>query len=109
MLDRRIGPRLLCADMVEIRWTEKNGRVRRRRANLEDISPSGAGLLVEHPVPVLTAVRLRHENGELTGTVRYCTVRENEYVVGIEFDEGSRWSAARFRPRHLLHPRRLRP
>jgi hypothetical protein len=68
--------------MVEIRWTEKNGRARRRRANLEDISPSGAGLLVEHPVPLMTNVRIRHESGELTGTVRYCTVRENEYLVG---------------------------
>ncbi len=99
---------MLCADVVELRWKEKSGRDRRRRANLEDISACGVGLLVEHPVP-LTEVRIRHDGGELAGVVRYCVARDNGYSVGVEFAEGHRWSEKGFRPRHLVNPRRLRP
>jgi hypothetical protein len=100
--------RMLCADVVEIHWKEKNGRNRRKTANLEDISPSGARLQVEHPVPPSTMVRIRHGRGELTGEVKYCVLCESGYFLGVEFEPDSRWSQARFRPRYLLNPRRLR-
>lgn len=107
MLDRRTEPRLLCADLVEINWTDRNGR--RSPANLEDISRSGLGLQVEHPVPLLTTVHISHEQGELVGKVKSCVLRHSGYLLGIELEQGFRWSPSSFRPRHLLNPRRLTP
>jgi hypothetical protein len=107
MLDRRFEVRLLCADVVEVHW-KTNGRNHHCTAGLEDISPSGACLQLERPVPPLTKVRIRHEGGELTGTVKYCTLRDIGYFLGVEFEPGCRWSEGSFRPRHLLDPRRLK-
>ena|ERR1700733_9645942 len=106
MLDRRVGLRMLCADVVEIYWKE-NRRNRRCTANLEDISPSGACLQVERAIPLLTMVRIRHERNELTGKVKYCISRDIGYFLGVEFEPGSRWSERGFHPRHLIDPRQL--
>jgi hypothetical protein len=107
MWDRRFENRLLCSDAVEVHW-KTNGRNHYCTAGLEDISPSGACLQLEHPIPVLTTVRIRHEGVELTGTVRYCSLREVGYFLGVEFEQGYRWSEDHFRPLHLLNPRRLK-
>ena len=107
MFDRRIEPRMLCADVVDVQWKDQNGRTRRGVANLEDISLSGACLQVERPVPLGTAFRISYPNGELAGKVKYCVFREIGYFLGIEFEPGSRWSQRHFRPQHLLDPRRL--
>ena len=76
-------------------------------ANLEDISLSGACLQVEVAIPLQTAIRITHPNGQLAGIVKYCVFREIGYFLGIEFDSDSRWSLKQFRPQHLLDPRRL--
>ena len=107
MLDRRVELRMICADVVEVRW-KTNGRNHRCAAGLEDISPSGACLQLERPVPLLATVHIRHANGELTGTVKYCTMREPGYFLGVEFEQGFRWSPDTFHPRHLVKPRKLR-
>lgn len=107
MLDRRIEPRMLCADLVDIRWRDQNNRQRRGVANLEDISLSGACLQVERPVPLGCTIRITYPSGELTGRVKYCVFREIGYFLGVEFDPGNRWSQRAFRPQHLLDPRRL--
>ena len=107
MVNRRVEPRLLCADMVDLSWRDKSGRARRSVANLEDISLSGACLQVDAPIPMQTAVRITHAKGELAGIVKYCVFREIGYFLGIEFDSDSRWSAKQFKPQHLLDPRRL--
>jgi hypothetical protein len=107
MLNRRIEPRLLCADIVDVEWKDQNGRIRRGVANLEDISLSGACLQVERPVPLGTTFRIAYPSGTLMGKVRYCVFREIGYFLGVEFDPGHRWSQRQFRPQHLLDPRRL--
>ncbi len=107
MMDRRIEPRMLCADLVDVIWKDPTGRTRRGVANLEDISLSGACLQVERPVPLGTPSRMSYPNGELMGTVKYCVFREIGYFLGIEFEPGTRWSQRHFRPQHLLDPRRL--
>lgn len=107
MLDRRVEPRMLCADFVDVQWKDKTGRSRRSVANLEDISLSGACLQLEHPIPLQTPIRMSYPKGELTGIVRYCVFREIGYFVGIEFESGSRWSQNQFKPQHMLDPRRL--
>jgi hypothetical protein len=79
---------MMCADVVEVHWKEKNGRDRRCTANLEDISPSGACLQLERSVPLLTTIHIRHDRGELAGTVKYCALREIGYFLGVEFEQG---------------------
>jgi hypothetical protein len=107
MFDRRIEPRMLCADMVDVQWKDKSGRIRKGVANLEDISLSGACLQFDQPVPLQTDLRISYPKGELIGKVRYCVYREIGYFLGIEFDPGCKWSARHFKPQHLLDPRRL--
>jgi hypothetical protein len=107
MFDRRIEPRMLCADLVDVQWKDQSGRTRRGVANLEDISLSGACLQVDRPVPLNTVFRISYPNGELMGIVKYCVFREIGYFLGVEFETGSRWSQRHFRPQHLLDPRRL--
>jgi hypothetical protein len=107
MLNRRVEPRLLCADMVGLSWKDKSGRARKTIVNLEDISLYGACLQVEAPIPLGTTVRIEHAKGELAGFVKYCVFREIGYFLGIEFDPGTRWSQKHFKPQHLLDPRRL--
>ena len=107
MLDRRIETRMLCADLVDFQWKDTNGRKRRGVANLEDISLSGACLQVDRPVPLGTAIHINYPAGELKGVVKYCVFRDIGYFLGIEFEEGVRWSQTDYRPQHLLDPRRL--
>ena len=107
MIDRRLEPRLLCADIVALSWKDKGGRVRKINVNLEDISLSGACVQVDSPLPLGTSVRMAYDKGELTGFVKYCVFREIGYFIGIEFDSGSRWSQKHFKPQHLLDPRHL--
>jgi hypothetical protein len=99
--------RLLCAELIEVIWADKDGRPLRRVANLEDISACGACVHVESPIPCGTRVSLGYGDGHLDGKVRYCLYQGIGYFVGIEFDEGCRWSRKHFRPRHLLDVQQL--
>ena len=107
MFDRRIEPRMLCADMVDVQWKDKSGHIRKGVANLEDISLSGACLQFDQPVPLQTDLRISYPKGELLGKVRYCVYREIGYFLGVEFEPGCKWYARHFKPQHLLDPRRL--
>jgi hypothetical protein len=107
MFDRRVEPRMLCADMVDVRWKDKTGSLRKGVANLEDISLSGACLQFDQPIPLQTDLHISYPKGELVGKVRHCVYREIGYFLGIEFEPGCRWSPRHFRPQHLLDPRRL--
>jgi hypothetical protein len=108
MFDRRVEPRMLCADIVDIRWEDQEtGRTHRTTANLDDISRFGACLILDLPIPVKTPLRIAHPSGELTGKVAYCHLREVGYVTGVEFDPGCRWSQENYQPQHLYDPRRL--
>lgn len=106
-MERRSGRRFLCAELVEVRWKDKSGRLRRSVANLEDISRSGACLQMEGTVPLDTAVVVRCDGGEMPGTVRHSLYRDWSYFLGIEFAEGTQWSQRRYRPQHMLDPREL--
>ena len=52
MDERRSETRMMCADMVEVRWRDRSGKERGAIAILEDISASGACLQVELPIPL---------------------------------------------------------
>jgi len=107
MAERRSEPRLLCADLVQVEWTENTGRKRRTVANLEDISHSGAGLQVDMEIPLNTRVSICLPNKRLTGTVRYCVFREIGYFTGVHFEEGQKWSERDYTPLHLFDPGNL--
>ena len=107
MQDRRAEPRMLCADLVDVEWRDRNGRIKRTVANLEDISLSGACLQVDLSIPLHTNLRISYPKGELVGRVRYCVYREIGYFLGVEFEPGCRWSQRNFKPLHLLDPRHL--
>jgi hypothetical protein len=107
MQERRVDSRLLCAELVELIWIDPNGHQRRRVANLEDISVTGACFQAENPMACGTPVSLRYGGGQLSGTVRYCLYQGIGYFLGVEFDEGCRWSRKQFRPRHLLDLQQL--
>lgn len=100
---------MLCADLVDLRWKDEAGKVKRAVANLEDISLSGACLQLDQPIQLHTAVRIRYPKGELQGQVRYCVYREIGYFMGVQFETGTAWSRKQFRPQHLFDPRRLTP
>lgn len=98
---------MLCADMVDVQWKDKSGRIRKGVANLEDISLSGACLQFDQAIPLHTELRICYPKGELVGKIRYCVYREIGYFLGVEFDPGCKWSAMQYKPQHLLDPRRL--
>jgi len=94
--------RMLCADLIEICWTDGAGKTQKAQAVLEDISASGACLQVDVPVPSGVTLRWCSPKKEFSGAVRYCVYREIGYFVGVQFDASSRWSRKTYRPQHLL-------
>lgn len=93
---------MLCADMVDVCWTDMAGRRQRSTALLEDISIHGACLQLEIELPLGTEVDLEHARMHTHGTVRYCVYREIGYFAGIQFHTGSEWSQSQFTPEHML-------
>jgi hypothetical protein len=98
---------MLCADVVEACWTDKDGKTQRANALLEDISPSGACLQFEEAVPLGVILRWGCPKQEFVGEVRYCVYREIGYFVGVEFEPQSKWSKKAYKPQHLLDLQRL--
>lgn len=107
MEERRNDTRLLCADLIELIWTDHSGQERRRIANLEDISPCGISVQMEMLIRAGTPIRVTCGQAEFSGTVRHSHFRERAYFIGIEFDENSRWTEQDFVPEHLLDPREI--
>src|SRR5579871_5604483 len=102
MQDRRAALRMLCADLVQVYWEDGEHRAHETTALLEDISPTGACLQFEVPLPAGTGVRLFCGKEALEGKVRYCVYRDIGYLVGVEFAKGCHWSRQEFEPQHLL-------
>jgi hypothetical protein len=98
----RSNERCLCADLIKIVWTDESGGKRKELAALEDISPGGACLQVEHPIPVDTPISILYPDGRYHGRIRYCVFQETGYFIGIKFDPGYEWSKNKYMPSHLL-------
>ena len=107
MQERRTESRMLCADMLEIRWTEDSGRKRQAIGLLEDISQSGACLQMESPIPAGAEISWESPDQWFAGVVRHCVYREIGYFVGVEFYPGFKWSEQTFQPQHLLNVKDL--
>jgi hypothetical protein len=98
---------MLCADMIEIQWSENAGRKRHAVALLEDISPSGVCLQTESAIPLGAEVWWGTLDQWFGGVVRHCSYREIGYFIGIEFSPGCKWSEEAFQPQHLLDVQEL--
>ena len=101
-MERRTEKRLLCADLVRIDWN-----ARKLEGVLEDISPQGASVEVEEPIPPGEAVSIAEPSGQLalfTGVVTYCERRDCGYLVGVRLTGPTAWSCGVFEPQHLTNP-----
>jgi hypothetical protein len=92
----------MCADLLQVHWTDDKGQRRTEVGVLEDISTTGVCLQLEHPVREETEVSLHYPNGKYEGKVKYCIFLRTGFLIGIAFDEGYRWSKTDFVPSHLL-------
>jgi len=102
MKQRRLENRDLCADLIKIIWTSAEELSRTEWAILGDISPSGACLEIEEPVPVNAVVELEFGGDRCQAVVQYCKYDKVNYLLGVEFREGYRWSCTRWEPKHLI-------
>ena len=108
MHDRRTKPRMLCADLVKVIYQDPTGVQQETTANLEDISTNGVCLQTEEELPLGTRVEIQHSRGQFEGEVRYCKYCDPVgYFLGVEFAEDNEWSQRKFKPMHMLDPRRL--
>ena len=105
---RRYRERSMCADLIKIVWTDESGKKQKELAALEDISPAGVCLQLEHPIPVDTPISILYPDGRYHGRTRYCIFQHTGYFLGIQFDPGYEWSKDQFMPSHLLEVRSLR-
>ena len=105
--ERRTEARMLCADMVDIRWRDRSGKQHQATALLEDISALGACLQLEEALPLGVEIGWDSPKQFFGGYVRYCVYREIGYFVGVEFGKSTRWSKRAYQPRHLLDLERL--
>ena len=72
--------------------------------NLEDISPSGARVQTDEPIPIGAEVELHCGARVYTGVVRYCLASSLGQDLGIQFTPSGAWKATEFAPKHLFDP-----
>ncbi len=102
MRSDRAEDRELCADLVKIQWKPECGPARSDWAILEDISPSGACLESEQPIPPDTVVSLEFTGDRCQARIKYCKFDRINYLLGVRFEQGYRWSRRKFKPDHLI-------
>lgn len=98
------GTRVLCSELVLLKWRDPSGMERESVGDLEAISSSEAWLQVDDPIPEATPLRIGVRRAELKGTVRKCTVQDAVHGLAVRFDHGTKWSRRYFTPKHLLDP-----
>jgi hypothetical protein len=101
--DRRLENRFLCADLVRVEWGFGDAGARAVEAVLEDISPLGACVQVEEPIPLGAAVSISAHDSIFNGFVSYCVFRDYGYFVGVKLSDQHRWSRGEFEPEHLTN------
>jgi len=84
--DRRYERRMPKSDPVELRWRDADGALQSMTGRLFDLSPSGACVIANQPVHVLSAVTLTHNGHEFAASVRYAKRCTEGYMIGVEFD-----------------------
>ena len=107
MPERRAEPRFLCSDLVKLRWRDA-GNDHSELVVLENISSSGASVQSVVSISEGAEVLMICGKCEFRGIVRSCYWRDDGYFIGIAFDADSKWSKAKYKPKHLLDPSQVR-
>jgi hypothetical protein len=102
MHGRRKTPRNLCADLLKIRWKDKNGAAHHEYAALEDISEGGICLQLESEIAPGTQIAILYPRGRYEGVVKYCRSDAGYHLLGVQFLPGYRWTRRQYDPAHLL-------
>lgn len=102
MKKKRLENRDLCADLVKMTWEPNPEGPYNDWAILEDISPSGACLEVDEPIPEGAIVELEFGEERCRAIVRYCKYDNIHYLLGVEFERGYSWASSRWEPKHLV-------
>ncbi len=99
---QRQEARNLCADLVLVGWKTAKWSEHREWATLEDISSGGACIQVEGWIRPGTTVSLQFSTSSCEARVKYCIGDRTGYLLGVEFENGYRWSRRLYRPQHLV-------
>jgi hypothetical protein len=102
MKQRRLENRDRCADVIKMAWTPEQEFPRKDLAMLGNISPSGACLEIEEPIPVNAVVELEFGMDQCQAVVKYCKYDKVNYIFGVQFKAGYRWSSNHWEPKHLI-------
>ncbi len=106
MTDQRRQPRYLCSALVTLHW--QTGRERHKSTVvLENISAFGACVQADVGLPAGARVRMACGRQRFRGVVRYCLLTVGGWFIGVEWDADSRWSKTKYRPEHMLDPRKV--
>lgn len=100
-LDRK-EDRNLCAELLQIQWTDDEGAEHSEFVTLEDISRTGLCVATDVPISPGTKLVIKYPKGKYQGRVRYCRSDPLGYQIGVEFEPGYSWSRRQFRPSHML-------
>jgi len=95
--------RYLCSELVRVEYEATPGVILELDANLEEISPQAAILLLDTSVRRGRPVSFRVQDRELRGVVDSWVYEPPlGYFVSIHFENGYEWHEAHFEPSHLL-------
>ena len=88
---------------MEVTFSDQSGRRFSQTGLLEDVAQGGACINSSVPVSTGRPVHIRAKDGatEFTARVRYCQMKEEGYLLGIQFEPGSEWNRGDWRPAHL--------
>lgn len=101
--EQRTDRRLLCSDLVTVRWIGAREFQREEVAVLEDYSKIGAGLFMPVRIDPGTTISVRTGWESIAAIVRHCSWRDDGYLLGIEFEQ-ARDGEEVYVPEHLLDP-----
>jgi hypothetical protein len=103
--ERRLESCMLCADLVQVCWSDATGQPHSVVANLEEISTHGAQLVLEAPVPRGTKLVLRMAWGDIAATASACRDEPDfGFALTVRLPKKGRWES---HPRHHFIPTEL--
>jgi hypothetical protein len=100
--ERRADRRTLCSNIAEISFHDQTGRLVRRQAIVEDVSPDGVCVSSSLPVSEGGRVTLHADGLIAEGKVRYCHLGDYSFLIGLEFEPEHSPGRRGWRPDHLL-------
>jgi|ERR1035441_2694929 hypothetical protein len=103
--EQRRHDRLLCAGLVDVRWSDADGYPCETVANLDNLSPDGACLLLDSPIPAETRVGIGHLICQVEAEIRFCSGPELGWVVGAQFLTGKTAGIRACHPSHVVDPK----